>query len=146
MSSVKRSPLSIKNILFHPSDSFYLLLQGGKVSANFIPIKKSIDFINNKAINTVRFSPKYNFVLTGGLDNLGKINNVDGTLNYSLMGHSLPVTGIDMGGHQRIAFTSSLDGTFRYWDLLNLRIIPFYYRNNLIDLVFMETFCSLGSC
>lgn len=120
VSSTKRGPLDIKNILFHPSDSFYLILQGGKVSADFIPIKKSISFIHQKDINTVRFSPKYDLVLTGGLDNLGKVSKVDGTLCYSLFGHTLPLTGIDMDVDEKTAYTSSLDGTVRSWKLPDL--------------------------
>lgn len=98
------------------------LYYGGKVT----PIGEQID----DKVYCATFSPDEQLIATGAADNLIRIFNSEGTLQYELEGHSSGVVSLSFSSDGNQLISGSQDGTIKVWDLKNRSEI---YTHVLLD-------------
>ena len=110
----------IIDLIFHPKNESYLVIQKDQYifSTDSMNLKRDI-FNDANKMNEIKYSPTGQYVLTAGTDNFGKIWETNGTLNQKLVGHTLPMTGIDIDQKEQKAITLSSDGTIKSWIFQN---------------------------
>lgn len=83
--------------------------------------KSVLNFTHNSQLTSCFVTNSNERIYFSGIDNQihcynTKINKIE----YSLVGHSDTITGIDLNSNQNKMISNSLDGSIRVWDLTNL--------------------------
>ena len=87
-------------------------------------------------INSVKYSPEGDFIVTGGSDDTIRIYDLSGNEIIFLEGHIEPVQSIDIHPTKKIIISGSEDSTARLWDLnLKKEIYRFIDAKNVINTV-----------
>ena len=95
------------------------------------PIKEKITLIgHDAAVNTVKFTPGNDYLVSGGDDNnvllwsLKNINNLEEEIEPIKIGnHRGKISGLDFSKDGKILLTASWDGTIGVWDISNRKKI-----------------------
>lgn len=113
-------------IVFNPEGNKFLIFGKNDVESYDLPNNFTHKiFKQDKEVNMAGFSSNGQYVLTASADNTGRIFNLNGNLKYLLQGHSQSVNGINLDQNLSSAFTTSLDGSVRQWDLPDFNHVIF---------------------
>lgn len=119
---------SYYNCLRLSPDGNYLYTSMGTSTGNKsflinLDTSKEIELLNHRRWGdyavAVEFSHNGKYLAQGGEDNLITVYNMKGDLVATFHGHEGSVTDLDFSPDDQLLYSSSIDGTFRIWNIEN---------------------------